>query len=167
MNRRYLVFGAIAVVAILGIALGVSPSNETETESGLDVPLTYFDGRQGNLDDFLGTPVVVNFFASWCPPCVAELPDFAQVEMLRGDEVVFIGVNTSELDPDAALALAERSGVRYRLVADTDGSIFRRFGGQAMPTTVFIGADGQVIEKHEGALMARSLMTLIDEHLTS
>jgi thiol-disulfide isomerase/thioredoxin len=167
MNRRHLFLGGITVAAILGIALSVSPPTEAAAGEGLDVSLTYFDGEEGNIDDFLGTPVVVNFFASWCPPCVAELPDFARVEMQRGNEVVFIGVNTSELDPNAALALAERSGVHYRLVSDTDGSIFQRFGGQAMPTTVFISAEGEVVEKHEGALFADSLVALIDLHLMS
>ncbi len=89
--------------------------------------LTTFEGETTDLHRFVGTPLVVNFWASWCPPCAAEMPDFQTVSQQLGEQVQFVGINTSD---DAGLAddLAERTGVTYDLLRDPDGHAFRAFG---------------------------------------
>lgn len=175
MSRRTTVVAlVVALVGVVAIGVLTASSGSPESEAGstaasssLDVPFEYLDGSQGNLSEFSGTPVVVNFWASWCPACVAEMPDFEEVHARLEGDVVFLGLNMQETDREAAGRLVEETGVSYQLGRDPDGSIFNEFGGVAMPTTVFIGADGTVVDTHAGALFAEDLEQRIrDELLT-
>jgi thiol-disulfide isomerase/thioredoxin len=124
-----------------------------------------FDGRPARLEDWRGQPVVVNFWASWCPPCVAEMRDaFEPLHAEPGDRVVFLGVDVQDT-PAAARQVVERTGVTYELTADPDGTLFAAFGGFGMPTTVLVDADGRVVAQHTGALTRADLEALIGQHL--
>jgi thiol-disulfide isomerase/thioredoxin len=169
-KRSMLVLVAVSAV-LLGAAVWAgaggfgSDGEATATEGALDVPLAYLDGTEGNLSDFRGTPVVLNFWSSWCPACVAELPDFQQVSETLAGEVVFIGMNMQEVDRVAAAELIAGAGVTYRLADDPDGEVFRSFAGIGMPTTVFIDADGRPASVHAGALFADDLEAIIRQEL--
>ena len=123
----------------------------------MEASFTFFDGSEGSLSDFRGRPLVVNFWASWCPPCVAEMPDLQVVYTEFRDQVIFLGLNMQELDFDAALRLVEQTGVTYPLASDPDGCIYRSFGGIAMPTTVLISEEGEVVRVHGGILTRAQL----------
>ncbi len=166
-NKRVMIGASFVAVLILAIAAfgAISEPAADNAASAIDVPFEYVDGTEANLSDFVGTPVVVNFWASWCPACVAEMPDFEQVHATLGDAVVFLGLNMQETDPAAAASLVAATGVSYQLGVDADGSIFNRFGGIAMPTTVFIGADGEVVKTHAGVIFADDLEDLIRTEL--
>ena len=129
-----------------------------------DVRFRYFDGSEGSPADLAGTPAVINFWASWCAPCVVEMPAFEAVHRELGPDVAFLGINVGD-EPAAARELAERTGVTYPLGEDPDSTVFQAFGGIGMPTTVLVGADG-VIEATIGSrLRAQDLRGLIAEHL--
>jgi len=115
------------------------------------IELPDFRGRPVRLADFRGRPVVLNFWASWCLACIAEMPAFERVHRRLGDRVVVIGVNQRD-DRGAAVDLARRTGVTYRLAVDGAGRSFDAFGGLGMPTTVLIRADGTVAEVVAGQL---------------
>ena len=166
MSRRWKVGGvavlAIALVAVVASAVTSPPTSPPpDAGSSLDVAFEYFDGGQGNLADFAGRPLVVNFWASWCPACVAEMPDFESVHARLGEEVAFLGLAMQETNEVAARDLIEETGVTYALGRDPDGAIFASFGGVAMPTTVFIDEEGEVVTTHPGALFAEDLESII------
>jgi thiol-disulfide isomerase/thioredoxin len=129
------------------------------------VRLTDFEGQDFSLQDFEGRPVVMNFWASWCPFCVAEMPGFEKVHRSVGDEVAFLGIDPCEScqggSREAAERLARETGVTYRLAEDPNGSVFVAFGGSSMPTTVFIDADGRVVERVGGMLSESQLRDFI------
>ena len=139
---------------------------QVEADPDTDIDITYatFDGGEANLTDFAGTPLVVNFFASWCASCVSEMPDFDAVASNRADEIVVLGLS-EDVRAEDSLKLIERTGIGYPTGWDPDGAVFGRFGAFAMPTTVFITADGSVAHVFSGALDAESLDSLIDEFL--
>ena len=139
-------------------------AGSTEPAPFSDVEFVTFDGETMTLADLRGRPVVVNFWASWCPACIAEMPDFEAVHQAFGDEVAFVGIDIQD-DRDDADRLAEETGVTYILVEDPPGDFYRAYDGIAMPTTVFITAEGEFAEKHSGILTEGSLTDKINELL--
>jgi cytochrome c biogenesis protein CcmG/thiol:disulfide interchange protein DsbE len=127
-----------------------------------DVELTSLQGTPLALADYRGTPLVVNFWASWCPPCISEMPAFDEVYQQRNGTVAFVGINVRE-SADMAIEMAERTGVTYDLALDPNGAAARAFNVVNMPTTVFVTADGTVAGVHSGALTSAQL----DERITA
>lgn len=114
--------------------------------------------------DFAGTPLVLNFWASWCPFCIAEMPGLESINKRFAGAVAFLGV---DLQDDRGLAgdLIERTGVTYRIAEDPDGSLFREVRGLGMPTTLLITADGHIAKKITGPIEAAELERLVMTHL--
>jgi thiol-disulfide isomerase/thioredoxin len=131
-----------------------------------DTTFTLLEGGSMSLGDLRGTPVVLNFFAEWCPPCVTEMPAFEAVHQELGDEVAFVGLDVRD-SVDRGRDIVERTGITYTVGRDPSGEIFQSFDAVNMPTTVLIDADGTVVETHAGALDGDQLRDLIDEHLLS
>jgi cytochrome c-type biogenesis protein len=122
------------------------------------------DGGTLQLAELEGRPAVINFFASWCAPCVAEMPEFEAVHQELGDEVTFVGVAATD-DRDAEMELIERTGVTYETVRDPKGDVMTALGVLGLPATVLVGADGRIAEYHLGELDGQELRALVDEHL--
>ncbi len=125
-------------------------------EAAPDDQFPLLDGGLGSFADFSGKPVVVNFFASWCEPCKAELPDFAAVHDEVGAEVAFVGVNVRDGEDDARRLLAE-TGVDYAVARDPSGSLAEAFGVVNMPSTFLLDASGRIVSSHPGVLSADEL----------
>lgn len=154
LRRGALVATAALAAVLVGVLLGRGGDATVAVEDAApELTLTDFEGSQFSFAEFEGTPVVVNFWASWCSFCVSEMPDFERVHQALGDEVVFLGVDQRDRR-DRALELARQTGVTYRLVWDPRGEVFDAFGGPGMPTTVFIDAEGMVVEIIPGQLSA-------------
>lgn len=123
------------------------------------------DGPDAALGDLLtGAPVVVNFFASWCVPCVEEMPAIEAVHRSLGARVTFVGLANQDRDEDA-LATVDATGVTYATYGDPDASAITYFGGLSMPTTVFIAADGTVVDVNNGPLTEAELRAKITDLL--
>lgn len=131
-----------------------------------NVEMETFSGEQVTLTEFEGTPIVLNFWATWCPFCVAEMPDFEKVNQAADGQVQFIGVNLQD-DGGAAEDLVHETGVTYLLTRDPQGVVYSAFGGVAMPTTIFIGADGIVDEIVTGALTEGQLSNKLVQHFST
>jgi thiol-disulfide isomerase/thioredoxin len=116
-----------------------------------------------SLGDLLdGKPVVVNLFASWCAPCIEEMPDFEKVHQDLGEEVTITGLAVRN-PPDDALAIVEQTGVTYPTFADEADQASGLFTVVNMPTTIFLDGDGTVVDVHTGELSESELRAAIDE----
>ncbi len=106
--------------------------------------LTLLDGTAWTLAECLGHPVLLNFWASWCGPCVEELPALARLaEREAHDGLRILAVNYRE-EPDAVQRFLARSPVALDVALDRDGAAAKAFDAHVFPTTVAIGADGRV-----------------------
>lgn len=141
----------------------LSPAGELPG-SVADVRLAALDGGDDRaLGELLGsTPVVVNFFASWCVPCIDEMPAFEAVHRSLGDRVTFVGMANRDT-AEQALATVATTGVTYPTYDDPDASALTYFGGLGMPTTVFIDASGEVVDVHSGPLTEAELRGRLDD----
>lgn len=128
------------------------------------VNFAWFDGTAASTADFTGTPTVLNFWASNCAACIAEMPDFEAAHQALGDSVSFVGMNVADIREEA-IKLAAVTGVSYPLADDTGSEVFRSFGAFVMPTTVLLNPQGQVAFVWSGALTGDELRILVDRHI--
>lgn len=153
--------------------LSASPLDPDALDAGEDVEgselpeLGYvtFDGEERTLAAD-GRPLVINFWASYCVPCVAEMPAIEAVYQANRADLDVLGLQVQET-ADKGLALADQTGVTYPLGRDERGDVVRALGGMNLPTTVLVTADGTIAEVHTGAVTADELQSLLDEHLLS
>lgn len=159
MRRLRLV---VAVSIVLAACGGGADAGERLPDLDL-VPLA--GGEAITLSDVDG-PAVVNLWATWCPPCRAEIPDFEEVHQERGDEVRFVGINVGE-DSDRAAAFIDEVGATYEQFLDSEGFAVTELNATSMPVTLVLDADGEVAVRHLGPLDQDGLNDAIDEALGS
>ena len=126
-----------------------------------DLTFDGFDGAPRTIADYRGIPLVVNFFAAWCPPCVREMPEFQDVYASLDGRVAFLGLS-QDRSPEDALDLVQRTGVTYDVGWDPDLEVYSATGSLAMPTTAFVSPDGELLDTFAGALDAAALTDRIE-----
>lgn len=126
-----------------------------------DAEFSTFEGTTRTIGEFRGKPLVVNFWASTCIPCVTEMPDIDALHEEMGGSVTFLGINTAEGTKPAQRFL-EDVPVSYELGRDPDGSVLKAFGRANLPTTVIIDAQGRVRDTHTGIISRDDLRSRIE-----
>ncbi|HEY8343077.1 MAG TPA: thiol-disulfide oxidoreductase ResA [Calditerricola sp.] len=168
MNRmlRPLVLGVLALAVIVTFyrAFGEDPQLMEKGKAAPDFTLQTVDGKPLTLSDLRGQAVVLNFWATWCPPCRREMPALqAAYEAYREKGVVVVGVNFGE-SRATVRGFLSRHGVTFPVVLDQDQNITTKvYGVKTFPTTVLIDSRGMVQAIHVGELNRQ----LIDRYLAS
>lgn len=123
------------------------------------------DGEEVKLSDYVGKPIVLNFWASWCSPCKSEMPEFnAAWEELEG-EVQFLMVNMtdgSRETVDSAKEYVEGAGFTFPVLFDTGSEAAIAYGAYSLPTTYFIDAEGYLVARAVGAIDGETLQKGLD-----
>jgi cytochrome c biogenesis protein CcmG, thiol:disulfide interchange protein DsbE len=145
-----------------GSSIELSPADELPASTDEVVLAALDGGADRHLGDYLGDkPIVLNFFASWCQPCLREMPAFEAEHQRLGDQVTFLGLAFQDRT-DEAQEMVDRTGVTYPTFADPAGSALTYFGGIAMPTTVFIDGSGEVTDVVSQDLSESELRAKVD-----
>lgn len=169
--RAALVTSAVvaALVAVLVVVLATrDPSTERASHSPLIGELapatagTTIDGKEVSIDDHRGRFVVVNFFASWCTPCLEEHPELAafDAEHRAEGDAVLVGVTFDDSAEDAR-AFFEKRGGGWPVIDDPDNSIGVAYGVTKVPETFVISPEGVVVQRYAGAITRAELNELI------
>lgn len=139
--------GGLLLLIVAGV---MTFGGQANAESGI----TLLDGSTVTLDDYKGQTVLVNFWASWCPPCRAEMPLLdAYYEQHRDEGFVMIAVNSRE-PASTARSFIEQTGFGFPVGLDEDGRLTREFGVNGLPVTIVYGPDGEVAYRHGGLITA-------------
>jgi len=119
-----------------------------------DFSMTDLNGKQISSKDLRGKVVLVNFWATWCPPCRAEIPDLIKLQDKYRDKLVIIGVSEDEGTVDEVKAFVAQQRMNYPVAMTTPelANVFR--GVSALPTTFVIDREGRLAQRHVGLLVA-------------
>ena len=136
---------------------------ETEGDSVTKAPdfkVLDMEGNEVRLSDFFGKPIVLNFWASWCPPCKAELPDFEAACKKYEGKVTFLMVNLTDGQRETvevAKAFVAEQGYTFPVYFDTKYEAAYLYGLSSIPQTYFISAEGEPIARATGMISAGQL----------
>ena len=162
MRRRILMSLALAA-ALAAPAFGAAPAPDTQAPS---FALPSLHAGHWSLASTRGRVVVVNFFATWCPPCRAETPDLVATEKRYAQKgVVFVGVDDRE-DPALVAVFVKTKGIRYPVVLDSDGSVSKAYDVRAIPTTYIVDRNGVIRYRQVDQLDATTLAGALDAVLS-
>lgn len=149
-----------------------------ETESGLtpaiDFILTDQYGNTHKLSDYKGKTVFLNFWATWCSPCRAEMPDiqklYESAETEGEDALVVLGVAApnlgNEKSEEEIKAFLEENGYTYPVLMDTTGEVFMSYGVNAFPTTFMITREGEVFGYASGQLNEATMKSIVEQTMS-
>ena len=154
--RRPLAFATIAGLiswVVLGSALALMQQSTVKLPS---IELTALDGKTRSLSAMSGKPMVVNLWATWCPPCRREMPVLARAQAQRGD-VTFAFVNQGETGQAIRDYLGEEKLQLRNVLLDPFSSVSQEAGSIGLPTTLFFDAEGRLVDTHIGGLSEASL----------
>ena len=175
-----IILGLVLILVIGGwlswnLFLQEEPTVPTETTSAATTQaaespapdFTFYDkdGNAYKLSDFRGKPVILNFWASWCGPCKAEMPDFNEAYAVYGDRIHFIMLNLTDgysETVETATAFLATTDYTFPVYFDTDSAGAITYGISSIPVTWLIDAEGNLIARASAALDADTLQKGID-----
>jgi len=149
------VAGAALVASWMFLEPMVFPRTGQESGVATELLVSDFEGRRHALSDWKGKVVVINFWATWCTPCLAELPEFQSFAQSPSDAVVLLGVNligTEKGGQAAVQRFASEHRLRWTQLSDAGGQLQAAFGVKVIPNTVVLGPDGTVVDRREGTV---------------
>ena len=169
-SKRFLL--GVLTVGILSIAACGSSLSEAP-----DFPLFLYQGQEQlgvdvlNLSDLQGKPLVLNFWAGLCPPCIAEMPDLQRFYDKYKDRVNLFGLDVGPFvllgSRQDGKELLEELNISYPAGSTDDDKVVRKYDILGMPTTVWITSNGKIFEKWGGALTEGKLGEITDAMLAS
>ncbi len=178
-EKKKIIYSVITIVVIMITAVLLyrhfSPQVETnqlaekeeEKKSVPAIDFHVYDEAQNpkSLSDYYGKPIVLNFWATWCPNCVEEMDDFQKKAVETGDSVQFLMVNMTasqkETFANAAQYIKDRA-YTFPVLYDLDGDAMNQYQVYGLPTSYFIDAEGNIVAYAQGAINAEILQNGID-----
>ncbi|GAB4150924.1 MAG: hypothetical protein Fur0021_14200 [Candidatus Promineifilaceae bacterium] len=131
-----------------------------------DFILSDLSGQSVRLSDFRGQPVIINFWATWCPPCRVEMPDLQRAFLkYTGDDLVILALDQNESAETVAPFFYDEMKLTFTPLLDINGAIAAMYGIFNFPTSVFVNGDGQVTAVHRGLMTFDQIETYLSQTL--
>ena len=161
----------MALLLLAGCQKNEAPSGPiAEGDAYRDFTATLADGSTFTLSDHEGKVILLNFWATWCGPCVGEMPAFEKLQETYGEDLVLLAVNSGETQ-ETVQAFLEENGYTFPVALDPDYTVSDLYPTDGIPYTVIIGTDGKVAAIQLGAYDADTMYghysELIDDALAA
>jgi len=158
---------AAVLIIMLALGLGLSFTRLAAQEENTPAPAFTLKDLQGNLvslSDYKGKVLVLNFWATWCPPCRQEIPDFIEAyQDLKSKGLEILGLSVDHISPEKLKAWGESNGINYPLAVAT-GKVLRDYHpGEYIPATIIIDKNSHIRHRHVGAMDKDTLLQLFKE----
>ena len=145
-------------VLFMLVALFATPATALET---VDFTLPDLDGKPVSLSDFRGKWVVVNYWATWCPPCLEEIPDLVELHENNRDKLVVLGVDHEEVNDDYLRELVDTYFISYPVVRMEPAPVTPLGPVFGLPTTYIVSPAGEVVAHQEGPVTREAIENYI------
>lgn len=171
MNKRFiiliLILSAFFALSACSGSAAPEPEEAFQPDTADDFALEDLDGYLVSVSDFRGSIVVLNFWASWCPPCRQEMPDLNELdlEFKERGEVVLLTVNLTDGQRETretARSYIEENGFGFTVLFDDRGVLANEYGIAAIPQTFILDRDGQISGAIIGATTSAAILEKID-----
>ncbi len=168
-TNTFLWIGVIFLVSGIGLWLGLGATAKEAADTGVEAAgspapafqLQTLDGADVSLADYKGDVVVINFWATWCPPCRAEMPGIQTVyETYKADGLTVLAVNAQE-DTDTIQAFIQETGFTFPVLPDLYGQAIRAYGVRSFPATFVLDRDGNIDTIHQGQITPEDLEAIV------
>jgi peroxiredoxin len=164
MLRNWKPFAGMLLLLVVAVVLAGCTGPGQEAPGGINVgnrardfTLEDLAGDKVSLSDYRGDVVLINFWATWCPPCRAEIPDLeAAYRTWGGNGLVVLGLSTDE-SREQVQAFVDEFGVTYPVLLDSEAKIMQTYRARGLPTSVLVDRDGVIQVRHIGYLAAEQL----------
>lgn len=159
------VSGLTLVGAVLALFLGVSIQQTWGVDQQpLGFSLPDVNGKLQSGNQWLGKVVVINFWATWCSPCLKEIPEFIELQdEYKSQGVQFVGIAIDDLEPVKEYLDSMSTNYPQLIAADSGIALARQLGNaaNAVPFTIIINQDGKIVRHHAGELSRRELVDFL------
>lgn len=169
IDPRWIIAGAVLAIflalAVIYVARDTSDDTQTVVENpaitvnraAADFSLAGLDGPV-TLSDFRGSYVLVNFWATWCPPCQREMPDLnAYYQQVQNRGFVLLAIDVEE-DAAVVAAFMQENNFDFPVALDADGAVSIRYGATALPSSFLIGPDGTLIKRWQPGPLTQEIL---------
>lgn len=129
----------------------------------IDMDLVNIDGTKQNLKDFKGKWVVVNFWATWCPPCIAEMPDLQKFHDEHTEDALVIGINVEDLDDNALKSFLDSYFITYPVFRKPQAPEIPLGTVPGLPTSFLVSPEGNVEARQVGTITSEMIENFIAE----
>ncbi|MEY3807042.1 MAG: hypothetical protein RI893_18 [Pseudomonadota bacterium] len=168
MKKTILIIIAAVVALVLGIAARQFsiPAEKPGISALFEFSLSDLSGQPHNISEWQGKILVINFWATWCPPCLKEIPDFITLQdQYKSQGLQFIGIALDDKDAVAKYITTAQINYPVLLGGDAGIALARQLGNKvdAVPYTLIVDRQGQIIHRHPGEFHKEQLMEFITE----
>ncbi len=168
IDPRLIIFGSVALI-VLAIGLMIVTRDDTATTAAQttdtasvkmvpDFTLAGLEDSRISLSDFRGHYVLLNFWATWCPPCQAEMPELqAYYTDYRSQGFILLAIDVQE-DPTTVSTFIASRGFDFPVALDMTGAVHAQFGINALPLSVLVGPNGELVKMWRAGAITRSML---------
>lgn len=147
MTVKQFMRSAALVLVVLMLTVGSGFAIQANKKAP-DFTLEDMQGNKVSLSDFKGKVVVVNFWATWCPPCIEEMPSMEKLhQKFKGDDFVLLAINAEENGRPAVERFLKNKNFTFPILLDGDAKVQQIYGVYRFPETIIINRQGEIVTK--------------------